>query len=311
MKITAINRDWANETPYERFFDFIAPDADRYSILLAQIEKLGLNSVVISIAGNRHFFLFPPGQNLKLSTEGLFPFRGQSPAILVAHYDRVPGSPGANDNSAAVFHLLKAAIRMGEQGLDYWIVVFTDKEELKAGEGIQEQGSFSLAEKLRTWGLGDARVFNFDACGTGDTFIVSSTTDYLLKNDERPGIRKAKQLVMNLRDHALDTARYLRMGKVLLVPTPFSDDAGFLRAGLPAQTITMLPSNEAAPYASLLRKRPEFADFLIAGETKSSSDRLLIPETWRCLNGPSDSPLRLTPEFYAQVVRFAVGLCQG
>jgi hypothetical protein len=311
MKIKAINRDWANESPYERFFDFIAPEADRYSILLAQTEKLGLNSMVISIAENRHFFVFPPGQNLKLSSGGVFPFRGQSPIILAAHYDRVPGSPGANDNSAAVFHLLKAAVKMGEQGLDYWIIIFTDKEELKAGEGIQDQGSFSLAEKLRTWGLGDARVFNFDACGTGDTFVVSSTTDYLLKNDDRPGIRKAKQLVLNLRDHALDTARFLRMSKVLLIPTPFSDDAGFLRAGLPAQTITMLPSSEAAAYASLLRKRPEFADFLIAGEIKSSSDRLLVPETWRCLNGPSDSHLRLTPEFYAQVVRFAVGLCQS
>jgi hypothetical protein len=31
-----------------------------------------------------------------------------------------------------------------------------------------------------------------------------------------------------------------------LPPTPFSDDAGFLRAGLAAQTITVLPAKEAA-----------------------------------------------------------------
>jgi hypothetical protein len=311
MKPGAADRDWARESPYERFFDFIAPDADRYTILLALTEKLMFNSVVIPVEGNSHFFIFPQGYSLKPSAGGIFPFRGQSPVILVAHYDRVAGSPGANDNSAAVFQLLKAALRLNELGSDYWIIIFTDKEELGAGEGIRDQGSFTLAEKLRTWGLGDARVFNFDACGTGDTFVISSTTDYLLKNDERPGIVKAKQLILSLRDQALDTARYLGLNKVLLGPTPFSDDAGFLRAGIPAQTVTVLPSGEAAPYASLLRNRPDFADFLIAGADKNSSDRLLVPETWRRLNGPSDSHLKLTPGFYDRVVRFAVELCRS
>jgi hypothetical protein len=311
MKLRALNRDWTKESPYERFFDFIAPDADRYAILFAQTEKLMLNSAVIPLGEHSHFFIFPGGYSLKPSAGGIFPFSGQSPVVLVAHYDRVAGSSGANDNSAAVFQLLKAALRLGELGADYWIIIFTDKEELGAGEGIRDQGSFTLAEKLKTWGLGKARVFNFDACGTGDTFVISSTTDYLLKNDKRPGLRGTKQSLLSLRDHALDTARYLRLSKVLLVPTPFSDDAGFLRAGIPAQTITMLPAEEAAPYASLLRKRPEFADSLIAGTIENKADRLLIPETWRCLNGPSDSHLRLTPEFYDRVVRFAVELCRS
>jgi hypothetical protein len=310
MRLTS-NREWASESPYNRFFDFIAPNADRYAILIEQIETLGLNSVVIPIAGNRHIFIFPPGKAVKPRAGGIFPFRGQSPVTLVAHYDRVEGSPGANDNSAAVFQMLSAAKTLSSRGVDYWMIIFTDKEELKTGEGIDEQGSFSLAEKLRAWGLGDARVFNFDACGTGDTFIISGTTDYILGNDERAGIRKAKQLIGDLRTHALETARFLRLSKVLLVPTPFSDDAGFLKAGLPAQTITMLPGEEAGPYASLLRNRPEFADLLISGAVKNSADRHLIPETWRTLNGPSDSHLRLTPEFFNQVVRFAVELCRA
>jgi hypothetical protein len=304
------SREWASESPYDRFFDFIAPNADRYAILLERIETLALNSVVIPVAGNRHIFVFPPGKAVKPQAGGIFPFRGQSPVTLVAHYDRVANSPGANDNSAAVFHLLKAAQILSSRDTGYWMIIFTDKEELAKGEGIDEQGSFSLAEKLRAWGL-DARIFNFDACGTGDTFIFSGTTDYILKNDESPGIRRAKQLIGGLRSYALETARNLRLSKVLLAPTPFSDDAGFLKAGLPAQTITMLPGDEAAPYASLLRNRPEFADFLISGALKNSVDRHLIPETWRTLNGPSDSHLRLTPEFFNQVVRFAVELCRG
>jgi hypothetical protein len=251
--------------------------------------------------------VFPPGQNIRAAGE--FPFRGQSPVILAAHYDRVPGSPGANDNSAAVFQLLLVAKKLGAGESGRWIIIFTDKEELLAGEGIQDQGAFGLAENLRRWGLGEARVFIFDACGTGDTLVISNTTDYFLKNDERPGLRKTRRLVQDLRDQALKTARQLHLDKVLLIPTPFSDDAGFLRAGIPAQTITTLPAGEAAPYAGILRKRPDFAELLIFGALRETADRLLIPETWRIINGPADSPSRLTPESWSRVIRFAAALC--
>ncbi|MDR1899469.1 MAG: Zn-dependent exopeptidase M28, partial [Treponema sp.] len=288
------------ETPYNRFSDFIAPGADRYRILSSLIDSMGFNSLVFPIGGRRHFFIFPSGHRLNIAAG--FPFRGRSPVILAAHYDRVVGSPGANDNSAAVFQILKTALRLLEQKTDYWIIIFTDGEELGAGEGFENQGSFALAEMLRQGGLGDARVFIFDACGTGDTMVVSSTTDYILRNEESAGTRRARQLIGDLREHALETARNLRLEKVLVAPTPFSDDGGFLRAGILAQTICMLPTEEAAPYASLLRMRPEFADFFLAGAIQDTADRFNIPETWRCLNGPSDSRLRLTPMYFDRVV---------
>jgi hypothetical protein len=309
MTSAGAKKFWA-DFPYSRFDDFIAPGADRFGILKTLTEDMGLNSVVVPVEGNRHFFVFPPGQNIRAAAEGGFPFRGQSPVVLAAHYDRVPGSPGANDNSAAVFQLLLTAQKLGEGGAAYWIIIFTDKEELLAGEGIQDQGSFTLAGKLRLWGLGEARVFIFDACGTGDTLIVSNTTDYFLKNDSRPGIRRTRLLVQDLRDRALETARQLRLDKVLLIPTPFSDDAGFLRAGIPALTITALPEKEAAPYAGILRKRPDFAELLISGKLTSAADRHIIPETWRSINGPADSRLRLTPESYGRIIRFAAELCR-
>jgi hypothetical protein len=295
--------------PWNRFAGFIAPGADRFALLKSLTERMGLNSVVIPVQGNRHFFVFPPGQTIGAAPGGGFPFRDQSPVILAAHYDRVPGSPGANDNSAAVFQLLLAARELGEDEAGRWIIIFTDKEELLAGEGLLAQGSYSLAEKLKAWGLGEARVFIFDACGTGDTLIVSNTTDYFLKNDERPGLRKTRRLIQDLRAEALKAARQLRLDKVLLAPTPFSDDAGFLRAGIPAQTITTLPAGEAAPYAGILRKRPDFAELLVSGTIRETADRFLVPETWRLINGPSDSPLRLTPESYGPVIRFAAELC--
>jgi len=306
-----VSRNWALASPYERFFDFIAPDADRFATLFSHIEKLDLNSVVIPIEGNRHFFIFPKGKIVKPSAGGSFPFRRESPVILTAHYDRVPGSPGANDNSAAVFQLLAAALQLGKQGADYWIVIFTDKEELQAGEGIQKQGSYSLAKKLRGMGLTNARIFNFDACGTGDTFIFSSTVDYMLKKSRRSGFSRAQQMINLLREKAFDTARRLRINKALSVPIPFSDDAGFLQGGLPIQTITMLPSGEARAVDALLRTRPDFADLLISGSGNNAAARRLVPETWRCLNGPSDTHLRLTPEHYSRIVRFAVELCRN
>jgi hypothetical protein len=303
-------KDRAARSIWDRFFDFIAPGADRYAIIISLLESLKLNSVVISIRGNRHIFVFPPGKNVKPSAGGAFPFRGQRPAILTAHYDRVEGSPGANDNSAAVFMLLIAAARLGLRGIDRWIIIFTDKEELKAGEGIREQGAFSLAEKLRAWNVGGARVFNFDACGTGEAIIISSTSDYLTKSD-CPLVHKTRLRLHGLRSYALDTAHRLHLDRVFIAPTPFSDDAGFLRAGFPALTITMLPASEAASYLSLLDSRPAFASAVISGTTENSAERQLIPETWRTLNGPLDSHLRLTPQHYERIVRFAVELCKG
>jgi len=70
----------------------------------------------------------------------------------------------------------------------------------------------------------------------------------------------------------------------------------------------MLPENEASHFASLLRNHPEFVDMLISGSIKDDADRQNIPETWRAINGPEDTPTRLTPEHYDRIVRFAVEL---
>jgi len=303
------DESWAKTKPYDRYFDFIAPRADRYAILVKQMEKLNLNSSVIDVDGNRHIFIFPPGQKSLRLARGVFPFKGASPFLLAAHYDRVEGSPGANDNSIAVFHLLSAAMRLAQNNTDNWIIVFTDKEEISPGESLEAQGSFTLAKKLKTWGLENAKVYNFDACGCGGAFIFSTTTDLILKKSVRPNIGKVRKEIENLRDHALKTANVLRMDKVLLAPTPFSDDVGFLRAGIAAQTVTMLPAQEADAYEALLRGRPEFADLLITGGAKTPAERRNLPETWRAMNGAQDTPSRLTPEFFEQAVRFVVGIC--
>jgi hypothetical protein len=306
------------EPPFDRFFEFIAPDADRYRILGSLLKDLGMEPLVFTVAGNRHFFILPRGKEFTADGFAAASFR-RNPVILTAHYDRAPGSPGANDNSAAVFLLIKNARFLLGTEADNWITILTDKEELGPGEGICSQGSYTLAESLRRGGLGKGRVFIFDSCGTGDTLIVSSTadylftdylfSDYLFSGESGKGL-KARQLTRELRIFALETARRLNMDRVLLLPTPFSEDAGFLRAGLPAITITALPSREASSFVSLLRKRPDFAGALIARENRKAGDEPLIPETWRRLNSPQDTPSRLTPEHYGRILRFARQLCK-
>lgn len=302
------SEDWAKQSPYDKYFDFIAPGADRYSILTERIDTLGLSSTVISIAGNRHVFIFPPGQKSLREAKGVFPFKGKNPFLLSAHYDRVEGSPGANDNSIAVFHLLKAAAILAREKIDDWIIVFTDKEEITEGESFQDQGSYSMAEKLKSWGLEKANIFNFDACGTGSVFVFSCTGDLILKDSERENIQKVHKRISLLRDHALKKAYMIRLDKVLLLPTPFSDDAGFLRAGLAAQTITMLPAEEAAAYEALIKSRSDFANLLISGQLKE--ERALLPQTWLNLNNNSDTADKLTPQYFAKVVEFMVELCR-
>ena len=301
--------DWQKQSPYDRFSYFIASKVDRYKTLLATIEKLNLNSTVINVSGNKHIFIFPPSLKSLRSLGGVFPFSGQNPIILSAHYDRVEGSPGANDNSIAVFHLLRVAQILAQRSIDKWTIIFTDKEEIGPGESYEVQGSYTLAQKLKTWGLEKAKIYNFDACGTGDTFIFSTITDSVLKKNNNPNIDKLKSEIQQLRNHALRIADNLRLEKVLLAPTPFCDDMGFLRAGYAAQTITMLPSSEAAQFEEVLRKYPEFANLLISGGIKNSPERRKLPTTWKNMNNAGDTVSHLTPQFFGQVVNFIVELC--
>ena len=286
--------------PWRRFKEFISLDADRFSILKELLEEAGLDHSVLEIAGNRHFVLAPP-----LPEER---YLRRSPFILVAHYDRTEGSPGANDNSSGVFLLFETAIKLSNSGVKNWVVIFTDKEEIKPGESIQSQGAYSLAVGIKNIKMENAKIFCFDACGTGDTLIVSTTAEYLLKNER--GSEKILESVSELRNLALTTARNLGMAKVLLAPTPFSDDAGFFRAGIAAQTITMLPTPECIQLVSDLRKNPWVASTLIKAEMRQLSHSASVPETWRYINTSSDSYLRLTPQHFRTIVRFAVALCK-
>jgi len=284
--------------PWQHFMEFISPTADRVNLLENLLTTAGLEYNIIKVAKYRHIIVKPPVPDQP----------GISPILMVAHYDRVEGSPGANDNSAGVFILIETALKLKKKNINNWRFIFTDGEELKPGESILAQGSYALAEGLKNSKLEKSRIFCIDTCGRGDTLVISSTLEHLLKKEEGGG--KLKESVMELRNMALDIARDLSMKKALLAPTPFSDDAGFFRAGLAAQTITMLPSDECILLVSELRKNSEFADILINARLRKNAFKQTIPETWRSLNSAADSHLRLTPRNFKTVVNFVEALCR-
>jgi len=289
-----LNDDLFLKAPYNHFKEFISPGADRFALLCSILDQHGLSRHILEIAGKRHIAVNPAGESLA------------GDLIFTAHYDRTPQSSGANDNGAAVFQLLETALRLHEtpNTRSPVLFIFTDGEELSTGDSLRLQGSYSLGLYLKENRMGNSRIFTFDACGAGNTLVISTAADLLLKNEDGDGAEALRRKVQQLRRMALEAARKAHLENVLLLPTPFSEDAGFFLAGMAAQTITVLPHNEAVACSALVRN--DKAAALLSSSV--NADPRLIPETWRSLNGPGDSPLRLTPEHWKKVSAFAEAL---
>ncbi|MBO4387292.1 MAG: hypothetical protein J5817_09825, partial [Treponema sp.] len=85
----------------KEFSQFIAPDAQRREFICSWLEQHGVKAVVASIDGKNHILVQFPSSSynpqFKIKT-------------VVAHYDRVEESPGANDNSAADWQIMNWAV---------------------------------------------------------------------------------------------------------------------------------------------------------------------------------------------------------
>ncbi len=282
------------------FDQFLDLRTNRFELLRTLLSARGLAPSVVALAGSRHLLVAPSRTRADYGT----------PTVLLAHYDRVPTSPGANDNAAAVFILVESALRLRAARQEGWLLIFTDKEEAAVVNGVHGQGSFGLSKALKGTGLGEARYYIFDACGRGDTLIVSTALDHLLRGQAGAGIENTRRSIAALREHALGTARQIRAPRVLLAPTPFSDDAGLLAGGIGAQTITVLPYAEASVLVHALRRHPAAAASLVNRDAPTPLKAPpFVPATWKLLNGSDDGPATLTPEINPLMVRFACALC--
>tara|TARA_R110002051_G_scaffold118372_3_gene192111 strand:- start:156 stop:2048 length:1893 start_codon:yes stop_codon:yes gene_type:complete len=104
---------------------------------------------------------------------GILPGRDPAaPAVLImAHYDTVPGSPGAADNSAGVAAVLEAVRAIRARGLSEHnlVVLFTDAEELGLDGARVFFGGHPLRDRI-------GAVVNLEARGGGGRAMMFETS---------------------------------------------------------------------------------------------------------------------------------------
>lgn len=211
------------------FRDFVALDCDRLSFIQDYLKKRGVDAPVMPVDGKYHIYVkFPLSQYnpmFKIKT-------------VIAHYDRVLNTPGANDNSAAVFMLMNwASFLIKQPGFHNIRLIFTDGEEL-GSEGVKQQGAFALAALFKKLGITNDDIFVFDCMGRGDVPVICETK-------LSPAVPAS--FAMKVRDLEAKAEKIIKKasgGKCIKMYTSYSDNAGFLVHGIPACAVTMLPSEE-------------------------------------------------------------------
>lgn len=256
----------------EAFFNFISPDCDRLNFIQNFLNENSIESAVLKQGENNHIYVkFPKEQYnpvFKIKT-------------VIAHYDRVPQSPGANDNSAAVWSLLEWAVRLrNSAGFHNVRLIFTDGEE-KAENGVASQGAFTLAENFKKLGITNDDVFVFDCMGRGDVPVINQN-DYS-KRVSDSFIKKQQ----TLEDKAEKIIKKAADGRWFRLSAGYSDNAGFIANGIPSVAITMLPSSEVSD--------------CLAGKK---------PLTWSLLHTPDDSVQNLTPVSFEITARILDGIAR-
>jgi hypothetical protein len=171
----------------------------------------------------RHRFATFEGRGENLSVDV---GRGDRVVVLIAHHDAVPGSPGANDNAAAVGVLLHLLPRLHVPPSLRVRLLFTAAEEL---------GYLGARAYVRARPLGGiAGVLSLELCGIGDSLALwdaGAETDFLRRATgalEGLGLRRDE--------------RYHVVGRI---PVFGSDHRAFAAAGIPAYGLSVVPFAEA------------------------------------------------------------------
>jgi Zn-dependent M28 family amino/carboxypeptidase len=153
---------------------------------------------------------------------------GDRVLVLIAHHDAVPGSPGANDNAAAVGILLSLIGRLRARtppGLRVRLL-FTAAEEL---------GYLGARAYVREMPLADiAGVLSLELCGIGDSLAI---WDAVGETSFLGRVQGALEGLGLKRD-----ASYHVVGRI---PVFGSDHRAFAAAGIPAYGLTIVPATEA------------------------------------------------------------------
>ena len=268
------------------FTEFIDSNCNRCQFITSKLKSFGVNSTVLSIDDRRHVLV-------------QFPSSAYNPQFkiktVLVHYDRAEGSPGANDNSAAVLQIMDWSIRLASFSGNHNVrIFFTDGEELGSG-GVSEQGAFGIASTFRRLGITKDDVYVFDCCGRGTIPVLSQagigSGNLNFKEQFNSLIQRTQDLLSTVSPHWLT------------LPIPYSDNAGFLACGIPAVAITLLPSEEATTYLYTLGQNSKLKEYVVSGKTKLKEMEIktyynLLPKTWRLLHTSQDDISTLNKESF-------------
>lgn len=279
----------------ETFRAFLKEGVDRRAFIESFFSDRGVSTSNISLSTGSHILVNYPKKNYN---------KKYKDKVFVAHYDRVDGSQGANDNSAATFMLMHFALYLSSLNYPHNIqIIFTDSEE--AGrEGILKQGSYKLALGLRKLDMIDADIYIFDMCGCGNTIIISRAGLYK---------REAKNMatLLFLHNKAFSYAKELGSPYFSML-TAYSDNAGFIAGGLKAQLITVLPYDEALTLYLYLEehkddeKAQKLLDLILKNKKidESSTFYHILPSTWQKMNSDKDTLQSLTDSSFSLITRY-------
>jgi len=153
---------------------------------------------------------------------------GDRVLLLVAHHDAVPGSPGANDNAAAVGILLNLLERLAVSPPSRLRVRFLFT-------AVEERGYLGARHYARAANLEElAGVLSLELCGIGDSIAIWDV------DEETRFVGRVRTALegIGLRPNL----GYHVVGRI---PMFGSDHRAFAPEGVPAYGFTLVPSREA------------------------------------------------------------------
>jgi hypothetical protein len=279
-----------------RLNEFCAPRCDRFAYLKSYLEEYRIPFSVSPLDNSKFIIIKYKPENYS----GDYYLK-----ILIAHYDRKEDTPGANDNSAAVFQLLTLARFLAAREIRKHNVqiILSDQEETSSSRHYHEQGTYKLGKGLRELNVSNCVFFNFDMCGSGDTLILSEAGEMLLESRRKTNT-KVYAGMKSLRVYTESLLESIKQGRYLALRTPFSDNLGLILQGYPTMQICVLPHEEACRYRNHLSALKKHMKSIKGRMDKAGSQlikqkyRAMQPLTWRMRHTPDDTVERLSPEAF-------------
>jgi len=254
----------------EELQQFCSEDANRKEILEKSLNRREIPYKVMPIGESRHIAL-PPPNPAKMD-------RQYYCVTLISHYDRVRGTPGANDNGACIFQLMQHWEEIRKLGWRHRTqIIFTDREELTGNMKPTDQGSWLLARCFKRLKVQNFLFVVLDMCGIGNTPVWG----YSLR---KSGMKLVDNSISSTYKALEGFLKNYSNGLDFGVNPMFSDDLGLLLGGYPAIQLSILPRDEASYLARQCRPIKANPD-RFAG----SRQRIELPKTWEASHGPNDS----------------------